>query len=121
MTGDRLEPGDMLLVHLPGHVPPGHEQEGVRLAVVLGVPPEPVRFGVVLVAPATTRAGQWARRNPLLYPRLPAGAGGLRRPSTILLDQVRALDLQRTVEYLGTLAPTELEMIRRGLRALLNL
>lgn len=119
--GDRLEPGDVLLVHLPGHVPPGHEQEGVLPAVVLGVPPEPVRFGVVLVAPVTTSTGQWARRNPVLYPRLPPGAAGLRRPSIVLLDQVRAIDLRRTVEYLGTLAPAELEVIRRGLRRLLHL
>ncbi|MBX6377719.1 MAG: type II toxin-antitoxin system PemK/MazF family toxin [Clostridia bacterium] len=121
MADNRLEPGDVLLVHLPGHVPLGHEQEGARPAVVLGVPPEPVRFGVIIVAPATTSAGRWARRNPLIYPSLPAGAGGLPRPSIVLLDQVRALDLRRTVEYLGTLAPAELEMLRRGLRALLHL
>jgi len=121
MSGDRLEPGDVLLVNLPSHVPPGHEQQGRRPVVVVGIPPEPVRFGVVLVAPLTTSTGAWAQKNPTIYPQLPAGAGGLDRPSIVLLDQVRALDLQRVVMYLGTLPPTDLEKIREGLRAILRL
>jgi mRNA interferase MazF len=43
--------------------------------------------------PITTDRGQrWANVSPDLYPRLPAGIGGLRKPSIVLLDQVQVLD-----------------------------
>jgi len=121
VAGNLLKPGDIILVHLPNHAPPGHEQEGERPVIVVGVPPEPVRFPLILVAPLTTRIGPWAQKNPLLYPCLPAGVGGLHSPSIVLLDQVRALDLRRATHYIGTLDPASLEAIRRGLRAVLGL
>lgn len=113
--------GDVILVSLPCHLPPGFEQEGIRPAVVLGVPAGPVRFPVVIAAPLTTAGGSWSRENPVLYPSLPAGSGGLPRRSTILLDQLRSLDVKRVAGYLGSLDQRDLERIRDGVRHLLKL
>lgn len=117
----KLGPGDVILVGFPAHFPPGREQEGLRPAVVVGVPEEPVRFPVVLVAPLTTQRGAWAQTNPTVYPFLPAGIGGLSKPSTILLDQLRSIDLSRVGGHIGRLVGEEYAVVTRGLRKLLGL
>lgn len=116
-----VEPGDVLVAALPEQVPGGHEQEGTRPVVVVGVPPEPARDPVVIVVPLTAHEGPWADANPVTYPRLGVGAGGLTAKSTVLLDQVRSLDAQRVQEYLGTLSTGDLSRIRSGLRHILSL
>jgi len=54
-----LQPGDVVIALFPEHVPAGHEQRGVRPAIVLGFPEKlgQPRFPVVLVAPLTTDRG----------------------------------------------------------------
>jgi mRNA interferase MazF len=110
--------GDILLIALPTHAPPGHEQEGARPAVVVGLPEragEP-RFPTVLVVPLTTQEGTWSTKAPELYPRLRAGAGGLPHPSVALLDQLRSIDVRRVSSYLGSLAAEEFQPIDDGLK-----
>lgn len=112
--------GDILLVALPDHVPGGREQDGARPAIVVGVPVGTVRYPVVIVVPLTTQSGSWARQNPVLYPYLSPGTGGLPRVSVALLDQIRALDVHRVAAYLGTLSPGEWEPIRDGLKQVMK-
>jgi mRNA interferase MazF len=109
--------GDILLIALPSHAPRGHEQEGSRPAVVVGLPDragEP-RYPAVLVVPLTTQEGAWSRKAPGLYPRIQAGAGGLPRPSVVLLDQLRSVDARRVSRYLGSLSEDEWRPIHAGL------
>ncbi len=116
--------GDVLMVSLPQHVPPGHEQEGERPAVVIGLPDRtgPQRFPLFVIVPLTTARGQqWALRNSVLYPLIPAGAGGLRGDSLALLDQVRALTTRRITGYVGTLPPEAFRPIREGLQRMLRI
>ncbi|MBC7336608.1 MAG: type II toxin-antitoxin system PemK/MazF family toxin [Clostridia bacterium] len=108
------------MIALPSHDPRGHEQEGVRPAVVVSVPQGYVRYPVVIVVPLTTRSGDWARRDPSLYLPLPAGAGGLPRPSVALVDQVRAVDVKRVRGYLGTLGEMDFKLIKNSLLRLLG-
>lgn len=115
-----VEPGDVLVAALPRHVPTGREQEGPRPVVVVGVPPEPVRYPVVIVVPLTSQDGRWSDENPLVYPRLDPGAGGLPVRSVALLDQVRSVDAQRILEYLGTLGDADYGRIRSGLLELID-
>lgn len=118
----RLAPGDIVLARFPEHRPPGHEQHGLRPALVVGLPDllgQP-RFPVVLAAPLTTdRRQAWASRSSRLYPRLPAGTGGLPADSLALLDQTRSLDWERVAGYLGTLPSEAYRPIRDGLRDML--
>lgn len=119
VPSDVVSPGDVLLIALPSHTPRGHEQQGVRPAVVVGVPKGAVRYPVVIVVPLTTQTGDWAERNPVLYPRLPwRRAGGLRQPSTALVDQVRSIDVRRVTAYLGGLDPNAFQAVRHGLMQL---
>ena len=115
MTGEAVAPGDVLLVALPSHEPKGHEQEGLRPAIVVGIPWGPVRYPVVIVVPLTTQSGIWARENSTLYFPLPAGAGGIPKAFIVLIDQVRAVDVQRVRGHLGTLEEEVFEPILNGL------
>jgi mRNA interferase MazF len=115
--------GDILLISLPSHAPPGHEQEGMRPAVVVGLPEragEP-RYPTVLVVPLTTQEGVWSKKAPVLYPRIRAGAGGLPRPFIVLLDQLRSVDVRRVSRYLGSLTGDELQPIHDGLQQIFGI
>ena len=118
-----LQPGDILLVRFPEKQPPGREQEGERPAVLVALPDclgKP-RFPMVLVLPLTTyRAQPWAVSSPKLYPFLDAGAGKLNSPSTVLIDQLCAVDQTRVRGYIGTLTPEQFAPIRAGLKQLFH-
>ena len=117
-----VSPGDVLLARIAENVPPGHEQQGTRPVVVIASPSEigPQRFPVVVVVPLTRAYGAWAKANPLLYPRLAAGQGGLPVESTALVDHVQAVDATRVLKRYGTLDDETSAPIRRGLERLLG-
>jgi mRNA interferase MazF len=118
-----LAAGDVISALFPEHYPGGHEQQGLRPAVVVGVPEslgEP-RFEVLVVVPMTTDRGQeWVKRGPALYPRLARGTARLRSPSICLLDQVRAIDAERVRGYRGTLTTDQFRPIHAGLRRMMS-
>lgn len=123
MSNDGLVVGDIVTALFPVHDPAGHEQQGYRPAVVVGVPAVlgSPRFPVVVLAPLTTdRDQEWARTSPALYPRFPEGTADLRSPSLCLLDQMRALGLERLRAYRGALSAEEYEPIREGLKRILQ-
>jgi mRNA interferase MazF len=113
--------GDILLVELPQHRPPGHEQQGLRPAIVVGLPNKlgVPRYPTILVVPLTTQIGNWAERSPNLYPRLPAGTAGLTRQSVVLLDHLRAIDLRRIRRFIGSLQGEVFNPIRENLLCML--
>ncbi len=115
-----IEPGDVIAVDLPMHIPAGHEQEGRKPAIVVGVPPQPLRYGVLTIVPMTAQTGRWADLNPLVYPRLPRGIAGLSLESVALLDQIRCIDSRRLFDYLGTLDRAHFGLVRACLREILS-
>ncbi len=118
-SGDGLRVGDVVFALFPSHRPGGHEQEGMRPAVVVGLPERlgDPRFGVLIVAPMTTDRGQeWAERSPTLYPCFPEGTANLRSSSVCLLDQARALDASRVRRYRGSLNREQYRPVGDGLR-----
>jgi len=62
LNNQLLKCGDVVFVNLPSHNPKGHEQEGKRPAVVVGVPLGDVRYPVVVVVPLTTQFGVWVKK-----------------------------------------------------------
>jgi mRNA interferase MazF len=121
MSLDRtVQPGDVLVAALPSRSPTGHEQMGTRPVVVVAVPPEPLRYPVIIVAPLTTRADCWQDANPSVYIGLRAGAGGLPVQSTVLLDQVGSIDVRRIERYLGTLSSEDSQRVFGALRRMLE-
>ena len=121
--GEKLATGDVISALFPEHLPGGHEQQGLRPAVVVGVPErlgEP-RFEVLVVVPMTTdRDQQWSKRSPALYPRFARGTAKLRSPSICLLDQVRAIGAERVRGYRGTLTAGQYRPIHAGLREMMS-
>ncbi len=118
--------GDVVSARFPEHNPQGHEQEGFRPAVVVGVPNAlgAPRFPTLLLAPLTSdrsEARRWADRSPALYPRLAKGMANLRSDSICLLDQVRALGVERVAGYLGSLSGEEYRLIREGLGRMMRI
>ena len=110
--------GDLIAASIPKRVPQGHEQEGPRPAIVVGLPDRlgPGRFPVVVVVPFTSYRGQpWVDAAPGRYPRFDAGVAGLRSPSAVLLDQLLAADLQRVRTRRGRLTAEQYEAVRIGL------
>ncbi|MBI3926515.1 MAG: type II toxin-antitoxin system PemK/MazF family toxin [Armatimonadetes bacterium] len=112
----------LLWVALGRRLPPGHEQEGERPALLVGVPAKlgRPRFSMLLVAPVTSCHRQpWAQAAPRLYPRLEAGVANLPRASLVLLDQLQTLDARRVLRHLGDLSETQYAPIAEGLATLL--
>ena len=110
--------GDLIAAAIPKRVPQGHEQEGPRPAIVVGLPDRlgPGRYPLALVVPFTSYRGQaWIDAAPERYPRFDAGVAGLRSPSAALLDQVVALDLRRVRNKSGRLTAEQYESVRSGL------
>ncbi|BAC90366.1 type II toxin-antitoxin system PemK/MazF family toxin [Gloeobacter violaceus] len=118
-----LAVGDIVIARFPEQDPQGHEQEGLRPAVVVGNPEAlgKPRFAITVVIPLTSyRSQSWVEASPALYPRLKAGEGLLPQESVALLEQIRALDRSRVVRYLGTLTPRQYKALRSGLKRLLS-
>jgi len=122
-VANRFTIRDILLVDFPPQTPALHEQQGIRPAVVVGNPSHTgtIRFELVIVVPITRQSGNWTAQNPILYPSLRAGVGNLISDSTLLLDQIRAVDMRRVLRYLGSLTPEEYQPIADGLKAIFNL
>jgi len=119
-----LRLGAVIIVRLPVHRPTGHEQEGHRPAVVVGLPDRlgAPRFPVLVAVPVTPyRRQPWVESAPELYPMLQAGSGGLPQASVALLDQIRSLDSTRVLRWLGRLTDVESMPIREALRHMLSL
>ncbi|WP_350242322.1 type II toxin-antitoxin system PemK/MazF family toxin [Deinococcus sonorensis] len=112
------------MADFPEHDPSGHEQEGPRPAVLVGLPTNAgrPRFPVLMLAPVTTFRGQpWVTAAPDLYPVLSVGAGGLRVDSVALIDQTRALDASRVSRYLGTLTSGEYAPVHAAVRLIFSI
>ncbi len=114
---------DVLLVTLPQRNPKGHEQEGTRPVVVVGLPDVlgDSRFPILIVIPLTTQTGSWSVKSPKLYPVLAKDTGGLPFPSTVLIDQIAGIDASRVLRKLGRLSTKEFEPIHKGLKRIFKL
>ncbi len=113
--------GWVLRVHLEKRVPGGHEQEGVRPVVVVGLPAKigKPRYPMLIVVPLTTdRTAKWSECSPVLYPKISAGTGGIQKDSLALLDQIRAVDVSRVVGKAGELSETEMKSLLNGIKNL---
>jgi mRNA interferase MazF len=69
----------------------------------------------VFIVPLTTNTGAWRNGNPVLYPLITKGTGGLPRTSVVLLDQMRSVDIGCLKRYLGSLEADQYASIERGL------
>jgi mRNA interferase MazF len=88
----------------------GHEQAGVRYAVV--VQSDPLPLSTWLVAPTSTSA-----RTATFRPEVSVQG----RPTLVLAEQTTAVDPQRLGESAGSLTSEELRRVDAALRLVLGL
>lgn len=106
----KLRRGDVVRVRLDPTE--GHEQAGVRPALVLS--PELINehLNVVMIAAITSK------RLDVVLPveaLLQAGDGGLKVDSKVMLMQVRTVDKRRILSRYGTLADATMKRVDRAL------
>lgn len=108
-------PGDIWLTDLNPVV--GHEQAGVRPAVVVSsgrLHSLPIRMLIVVPLTGTDR-------GVVTQPRVDNSGSGLRRTSFARPEDVRSVDMTRLQRKLGEVTSTELADIRKVLRYFLDL
>jgi mRNA interferase MazF len=88
----------------------GHEQRGVRYAVVLQT--EVLATSTSIVAPTSTSA-----QPGLLHPKLDMNG----TPSVLLVEQMAAVDPQRLGDFFGRVEPYEWDDIERAVKLVLGL
>lgn len=112
----KLERGTVALVGLDPAL--GHEQRGLRPCIIVSDPAvtQDQRYPLLCVVPITGTPGRGA-----LYPELAPRAGGLRKRSWALLDQVRTIDKRRVRKLFARITAEELEAVDDGLKLFLGL
>ena len=96
----------------------GHEQGGRRPVLIIQNDTGNRFAPTVIVAALTTSLPD----KP--YPtevRVPAGAGGLPRPSAIRLDQIRTLDKRRLEQHVGQLDEETMHQVDQAIKISLGL
>jgi mRNA interferase MazF len=97
--------------------PVGHEQAGIRPAVVVSTDAlNEGPAGVLLVVPITS-----TRRDLPSHVVIEPGESGLDRPSYAKCEDVKSVSERRLISRLGVIAPEPLFEIARVLRYLLEL
>ena len=118
----QLQIGDVIEVSYPRKVPKGHEQEGRRPAIVIGIPEKVSipRYPVIMTIPVTTSLGSWTNENKL-YIKLNKSEGNLLENSIALTDQIVSVDITRITGLFGTLNENRVKYIKSILRQILDL
>jgi mRNA interferase MazF len=112
--------GDVILVNLPvPSGPSGHEQVGLRPAIVVQADISSADLPTTIVIPMTS--SQSASRFPHTISVDPSPHNGLSTPSFLLVFQLRAIDKRRLGNKIGRLEDPHLEKLEAEMRQLLGL
>jgi len=112
-----MSPGDIYWVEIPAAN--GHEQSGLRPALILQSPQLTARLTTIQIVPLTSRLK--ARRFPATLVIDPDPSNRLAARSVALVFQLRAIDRRRLGAKLGTLKPEQLAQIKKLVRELFEL
>lgn len=109
---------DVVWATLPTRDPHGHEQEGSRPVVIVGIPSkiQDIPYDVIQIVPVTKTS-----LTGVLFPTLRAGSGGLPLKSTALVYQLMVLDISRVTGRLGKLTADQYAPILEGVKATLEI
>lgn len=112
--------GDIVLVNLPQTSDgAGHEQVGMRPALIVHDDATSDTLSVIMIVPFTSNLK--AQRFPHTILIQPSQENGLTSPSVLLVFQLRAIDKQRVSRKIGRLEEALLENVNREMRDLLGL
>ena len=96
----------------------GSEHAGRRPVLVIQNDVGNAVAPTVIIAPLTTKS--FTKEYPINV-NLPAGEGGLKTDSTVLLSQIRTIDKSRLIRKIGHLPPSYLQQVNRAIAISLGL
>ena len=114
-----MKRGDIVQVELPQANIIGHEQEGLRPALVVHADATSGNLSVVMIVPMTSKLKLQNFAHTILIQ--PSQQNGLSIPSVLLIFQLRAIDKRRIVKTLGSLESSILEQVNAEMKKLLGI
>ena len=112
--------GDVVRIQLPRpRGTPGHEQFGMRPAIIVQDEPSLANLSTVLIVPMTSNRAATRFTGSILVS--PSKSNGLTMPSVALTQQLRAVDKTRIDCTLGSVSSDVLEAIDDALRQMLKI
>ena len=112
-----MEIGDIYTVEIPPSN--GHEQAGLRPAIIVQAPQFENQLPTVLIVPLTSRLA--AQAFPGTFLIHPNSENGLTMISVALVFQLRAIDKRRLKRMIGRLNTAHLAELRQHIKVLLEL
>lgn len=109
--------GDIYLVEIPASG--GHEQQGVRPAIIVQTAENIDRVPTVLIVPFTTQIK--AASFPFTFAVEPDSTNNLTSTSIALVFQLRAIDKKRMKNRLGNLSTGDMQVLKQKLKNILNM
>ncbi|MDI6743773.1 MAG: type II toxin-antitoxin system PemK/MazF family toxin [Thermodesulfovibrionales bacterium] len=108
--------GDIYLVEIP--TSGGHEQQGVRPAIVVQTAENIEKVPTVLIVPFTTQIR--AANFPFTFVVEPDSTNNLTSTSIALVFQLRAIDKKRIKSKIGSLNPADMQILKQKLENILK-
>ena len=112
-----MKAGDIYLVEIPGSG--GHEQKGIRPAVIVQIGENIDRTPTVLVVPFTTKIK--ASSFPFTFVVEPDSINNLSSTSVALVFQLRAIDKKRIKDKVGNLNIEDIKTLKQILKNIMEL
>jgi mRNA interferase MazF len=115
-----MKRGDIVLVNLPQTADgAGHEQVGMRPALIVHEDTTSETLSVIMIVPFTSNLK--AGRFPHTILVEPTKENGLTTQSVLLVFQLRAIDKQRVTRTIGHLENDLIEKVNQEMKGLLGL
>lgn len=112
-----MDIGDIYSIEIPPSN--GHEQAGMRPAIIVQAPGFEKQLPTVLIVPLTSQLA--AQFFPGTFLISPDSENGLTMPSVALVFQLRAIDKRRLRRKIGRLNAQPLAELHQQLKALMQL
>ncbi|MHB1665588.1 MAG: type II toxin-antitoxin system PemK/MazF family toxin [bacterium] len=109
--------GDIYLVEIP--TSEGHEQQGLRPAIIVQTADDIDKVPTVLIVPFTTQIK--ALNFPFTFVVNPDSANNLASVSIVLVFQLRAIDKKRLKNKIGSLSTNDTQVLKQKIKMLLNI
>lgn len=109
--------GDIYLIEIPASG--GHEQQGVRPAIIVQTSESIDRVPTVLIVPLTTQIK--AANFPFTFVIEPDSTNNLTSTSVALVFQLRAIDKKRLKNKIGSLNTDDMQILKQNLENILKM
>jgi mRNA interferase MazF len=115
-----MQKGDVVLVNLPQAVGVGgHEQTGIRPALVVHDDSTSDSLSLIMIVPITSNMATQKFAHTIVVQ--PSVQNGLSMPSVLLVFQLRATDKRRIVKKIGVIEAPIMEQVNAEMKKMLGI